>query len=273
MINIFNKSKINLSENIDNAILTPSPARGDEKRGNSLAASLLSHLAAFTLAEVLITLGIIGVVAAMTMPTLIANYRQQVAVSKLKKMYSTLSQAMLFTIQKEGDYSSLDVEDQNLESIKVWYNTALKPYIKITDECINKAGCWAEKGAKNLDGTTPQWDNGKVGIGGDIIVFNTVDGYSVNIDAYNGGAGIFGVNMSNSACLVAHVDINGKKLPNVIGKDIFVFVFAPEKGFVPAGKDLSDDEINANCNKNGNGRYCFEKIMRNGWNIDKDNLW
>ena len=75
MINIFNKSKINLSENIDNAILTPSPARGDGKRGNSLAASLLSHLAAFTLAEVLITLGIIGVVAAMTMPTLIANYK------------------------------------------------------------------------------------------------------------------------------------------------------------------------------------------------------
>ncbi len=41
----------------------------------------------FTLAEVLITLGIIGVVAAMTLPNLIANYRSKVAVTQLKKMY------------------------------------------------------------------------------------------------------------------------------------------------------------------------------------------
>ena len=48
---------------------------------------------AFTLAEVLITLGIIGVVAAMTMPSLIQNHRKTVVISKLKKMSSTLSQA------------------------------------------------------------------------------------------------------------------------------------------------------------------------------------
>lgn len=40
---------------------------------------------AFTLAEVLITLGIIGVVAAMTLPTLIANYQKQVYANGLKK--------------------------------------------------------------------------------------------------------------------------------------------------------------------------------------------
>ena len=41
--------------------------------------------AAFTLAEVLITLGIIGVVAALTIPTLIANYKKKQAISKLQK--------------------------------------------------------------------------------------------------------------------------------------------------------------------------------------------
>lgn len=40
---------------------------------------------AFTLAEVLITLGVIGVVAAMTLPTLIQNYQEQEYVNKLKK--------------------------------------------------------------------------------------------------------------------------------------------------------------------------------------------
>ena len=42
---------------------------------------------AFTLAEVLITLGIIGVVAAMTMPSLIANYKKKQAVTQLKATY------------------------------------------------------------------------------------------------------------------------------------------------------------------------------------------
>ena len=45
---------------------------------------------AFTLAEVLITLGIIGVVAALTIPTLISNYQKKVTVAKLKYAYSVL---------------------------------------------------------------------------------------------------------------------------------------------------------------------------------------
>lgn len=49
---------------------------------------------AFTLAEVLITLGIIGVVAAITMPVLINKYQEIVTVTKVKKFYSLMSQAI-----------------------------------------------------------------------------------------------------------------------------------------------------------------------------------
>ena len=52
----------------------------------------MSNKNAFTLAEVLITLGIIGVVAALTLPSLIQNYQKQVWVNQLKKSYSTISQ-------------------------------------------------------------------------------------------------------------------------------------------------------------------------------------
>ena len=45
---------------------------------------------AFTLAEVLITLGIIGVVVAMTMPTLINNYQKKLAVTRLKHFSSMM---------------------------------------------------------------------------------------------------------------------------------------------------------------------------------------
>lgn len=56
----------------------------------------------FTLAEVLITLGIIGIVAAMTIPTVIAKHKEKQNVSKLKKVYSTLSQAMTSIIHEYG---------------------------------------------------------------------------------------------------------------------------------------------------------------------------
>ena len=58
----------------------------------------------FTLAEVLITLGIIGVVAAMTMPTLINNHREKETVVKLKKLNSTLQNA--YNIMRQEEYGS-----------------------------------------------------------------------------------------------------------------------------------------------------------------------
>ena len=62
----------------------------------------------FTLAEVLITLGIIGVVAALTMPVLIANYRKQQTVTQLKKVYSALQQSIQFSQANYGDIDSWD---------------------------------------------------------------------------------------------------------------------------------------------------------------------
>ena len=59
----------------------------------------------FTLAEVLITLGIIGIVAAMTIPGLITKYQKQVAATQLKKIFSTLNQVML----RIADDPGLDV--------------------------------------------------------------------------------------------------------------------------------------------------------------------
>ena len=52
----------------------------------------------FTLAEVLVTLGIIGVVSAMTLPTLVKNHQRQVYVTQLQKVYNELSQALLIVM-------------------------------------------------------------------------------------------------------------------------------------------------------------------------------
>lgn len=68
-------------------------------RGGSAA-----RKAAFTLAEVLITLGVIGVVAALTLPELIQNYQKQVTVAQLKSSYNILSNVLK---RAEADHGSI----------------------------------------------------------------------------------------------------------------------------------------------------------------------
>ena len=53
-----------------------------------------NRFSAFTLAEVLVTLGIIGIVAALTMPSLINNSQNRELQSALNKNYSVISQAL-----------------------------------------------------------------------------------------------------------------------------------------------------------------------------------
>ena len=57
---------------------------------------------AFTLAETLITLGVIGVVAALTLPTLINSYKKQVTTARLKKFNSIFNQMMLQSEAENG---------------------------------------------------------------------------------------------------------------------------------------------------------------------------
>ena len=88
--------------------------------------------AAFTLAEVLITLGIIGVVAAMTLPTLIAKYQKQVVTTHLKKYYSVMSQAIKLAEAENGDikYWPPQCSDDDSQCFRDWYNKYLDKHIK-----------------------------------------------------------------------------------------------------------------------------------------------
>lgn len=61
----------------------------------------------FTLAEVLITLGIIGVVAAMTLPALIQKNNNKVVETRLKKFYSAINQAIMLAENDYGDKKNL----------------------------------------------------------------------------------------------------------------------------------------------------------------------
>jgi prepilin-type N-terminal cleavage/methylation domain-containing protein len=62
----------------------------------------------FTLAEVLITLAIVGVIAALTIPAVVKNYQKTQIISKLKKVYSAINQAYNMSQAENGMYQTWD---------------------------------------------------------------------------------------------------------------------------------------------------------------------
>ena len=86
---------------------------------------------AFTLAEVLITLGIIGVVAAITMPIVIQNYRKQTLETKLKADVSILQQAIVRSAVDNGTPDSWGLEDNSANTFEIY----IKPYLNVVGEC------------------------------------------------------------------------------------------------------------------------------------------
>ncbi len=97
---------------------------------------------AFTLAEVLITLAIIGVVAAMTIPTLVANYQKKAIPIRIKKVYAELTQVIQLSQAENGPMVSWNLapsyEDgnrANLKNTKEVLSKYILPYYKGISEC------------------------------------------------------------------------------------------------------------------------------------------
>ena len=73
----------------------------------------------FTLAEVLITLGIIGTVTALTLPALIQNHKKSETTARLKKFYSIMSQAVLMSENDNGsieDWEKAEMDSKDEET-------------------------------------------------------------------------------------------------------------------------------------------------------------
>lgn len=101
----------------------------------------------FTLAEILITLGIIGVVAAMTMPSLIANHRKKEVGTKLAKIYSAMNQAIKLSENDNGEKTEWELNfgtssspTQDYNGLTAWYNKYLEKYLTVTQKGKTASG-------------------------------------------------------------------------------------------------------------------------------------
>ena len=175
---------------------------------------------AFTLAEVLITLAIIGVIAAISVPSLIQKTNQAELITAWKKTFATLSQA---TSQYAFEAGTIPKYTNAYQ-----YSNAYANYLKIIKSCEypNIAGnCWHKKSEYfNFDGTPNSYDYNEVRNATDILSSGVLLNFytessgtqytCVSSPTYNQLHGV-------GTCVQLEVDVNGFKGPNTIGKDIY----------------------------------------------------
>lgn len=207
---------------------------------------------AFTLAEVLITLGIIGIVAAMTLPTLINRTRQKELETAFKKQYTLLQQATLnlkrkndLPLNKEGYPNGGNLTKELAKEYKV---------IKDCGSISQGTGC-----------VLLNEDNS-------FTYYKTLNGNTLNRDYFDDGGFILNDGTSffleaggqyASIGLLVSIDLNGyEKGPNRMGYDFFMFQVTKDGKVLPMGAENTywHENLEAFCSKtstqNRNGYTC-----------------
>ena len=215
---------------------------------------------AFTLSETLITIGIIGIVAAITIPVLVTNYQKQQTVTRLKQAYSILSNAYKASIEDNGDpggWTYMIKPGEYGASSKAFFFNYFNDYLKISDYC----------GIKHTENRT--------GACAKIFTYGDSSAYSVIL--LNGIAFTFRCDGTTNAEI--QIDINGPQGPNRSGRDAFIYRINAQKGLIPVPDDLYGMKACTRTRKNPNGYEswigwgCSSVIMKNSWTIPADYPW
>jgi prepilin-type N-terminal cleavage/methylation domain-containing protein len=246
---------------------------------------------AFTLAEILIAIGIIGVVSAMTIPTLISKYQERIAINRLKQTYSILSEAFKFAIEDNGSVDSwCDVpESDTLDSCSYKLYKKISPYLKFGQSCNGWGSggkCFATKYANIHDQTyyTFNIDYYSVVLHNGVALSFTARTRGMNsnywcktnkdLTIYNGKGGapldLGWLNMFNH-CGFIFVDINGKSNPNVDGKDFFQFKIYTD-GIAPTGRVVRGSSLDTPFENNCLGQNFKDIGTCTAWVLAKGNM-
>ena len=223
------------------------------------------RVCAFTLAEVLITLVIIGVVAALTIPNLMQKYTEQTTVKKVQKFYSNLSNAYSLAMKENGPISEWGITGQNTESAEKIYELLFKPNFKIAKNCgtSNTGNCI--KHVYHRDLSNAIWADYTANYGGGLYYYKVIlnDGAAIWWSGY-----IDDTSGDIKKLVLVFYDINGSKEPNTFGKDTFRFDILDNKVY-PLGAPSYNgkDAFRINCRKAASGG-----IRCAAWVIYKGNM-
>lgn len=191
------------------------------------------RISAFTLAEVLIVIGIIGVVAAITIPILMNKTNEMENYTAFKKKYAEIATASEQMINDQGgkiSYGFFNVSNAI---------TIYSDYLSVIKTCgVNVPGCWS-----NLSGINRFSDGSDLG-----LVFDGGPSAILKNGSYIWIYSDSDLNCDDTAasfpeCARIYVDVNASKKPNTLGKDIFEMNLHQTK--LGVGSSYGGDETNA----------------------------
>ena len=221
---------------------------------------------AFSLAEVLITIGIIGIVATIVMPMMTAQHRERQITTSVKKFYSQLTQSFAKSNAEVGDPTVWALHYANSpDGAKNLMNIAIGTYYQIIENCNSDGGCWADMDIRYLDNTSSGIN---LSTNSNYSTARVVDGILVATRVLDPSCSLVygdGKNFTR-VCGEVYIDVNGRKPPNQFGYDTFKF-YLTKFGFFPAGErnDLTTSFEDA-CLENTYGTGCT------GWLIHRSNM-
>lgn len=227
---------------------------------------------AFTLAEVLITLAVIGIVAAMTIPSIVASNQKLELETRFAKSYRTIMYMVNMAVAENGSFENWEwLDSYSAQEMDDFVKKYFLPYLNVVKFCSASApeGCFAEK-LKNPNGAyepNPSTRN--------LPKVLLADGTSVQFL-------IMSLKAKNRTIAI-EVDVNGFRKPNIVGRDVFAFNIYPfTNEILPHGvydksvpydettksyKRHTQQEIDDDCVK-GTGWHCSTKVVQDGFKIN-----
>ena len=215
---------------------------------------------AFTLAETLIVMGIIGVVSALTLPNLNSSTGEKEKVAKVKKIYQNLDDALGRAQAVYGPIDEWFSSDDDLSGQVTKFSERITEFMKLSKTCglADNQGCFTKGSAKHLKGTS-SYKNLDEGGSLKYYKFVTADGTSIAIVRTNYVPG--------GLAMVFYVDIDGSsKGQYTYGKDIFSFEIFYKDSMLTPMRASNFSQYLSNLKQDGTGTYA------SGWVIDYDNM-
>lgn len=226
---------------------------------------------AFTLAEVLITMGIIGIVAEMTIPTLVQSFQRQAYLSQLKRASALLNQVYMSVLNDNGDPTAW-------KNITCMNDAAslFVPYFQVAKTDTPAGGDYGAAGVMGYPNNNKTMDLTKTNTSlffypqlklksGETILFDTTvtptSGFTCPPSTHG-----------TPFCFIIHVDVNGVSLPNRWGVDIFSFQatrtqiipFESMNAHVDPNDPFCDTTAQAPWGWIGNGAGCTNHVLMTG---------
>ena len=254
----------------------------------------MKKLLAFTLSEVLITLGIIGVVAALTVPNLVTSYQRKAQTVQLRKTISEIENALDLLITEEGKTSLAQTSIAEDDGVSEFF----KNHMRIIKSCSSTetSNCFASENYTSIDGSRTKAFSCA---GTSYVLANSaavcanktelvaIEAKEKNSDPLTPSTSTpFFQMVSSGLNIELYIDTNGSAPPNIGGRDMFLVYIKPD-GTIVSSVATNDTVCTLNsekkpvcveadkytiedstCESSAFGSKCFAKILDSNWEMN-----